>query len=82
MIPYENGWSLTVDGEETELVRGDIGFLACKVASGDHDIVLKFTAPGLYVGAAGSVIFWILFAGSRIIIVYRKRRYEKRQGQR
>ena len=82
MIPYENGWSLTVDGEETELVRGDIGFLACKVASGDHDIVLKFTAPGLYVGAAGSVIFWILFAGSRIIIVYRKKRYEKRQGQR
>ena len=82
MIPYENGWSLTVDGEETELVRGDIGFLACKVASGDHDIVLKFTAPGLYVGAAGSVIFWILFAGSRIISVYRKRRYEKRQGQR
>ena len=82
MIPYENGWSLTVDGEETELVRGDIGFLACKVASGDHDIVLKFTAPGLYVGAAGSVIFWILFAGSRIIIVYRKKSYEKRQGQR
>ena len=82
MIPYENGWSLTVDGEETELVRGDIGFLACKVASGDHDIVLKFTAPGLYVGVAGSVIFWILFAGSRIIIVYRKKRYEKRQGQR
>ena len=82
MIPYENGWSLTVDGEETELVRGDIGFLACKVTSGDHDIVLKFTAPGLYVGAAGSVIFWILFAGSRIIIVYRKKSYEKRQGQR
>ena len=82
MIPYENGWSLTVDGEETELVRGDIGFLACKVASGDHNIVLKFTAPGLYAGAAGSVIFWILFVGSRIVSVYRKRRYEKRQGQR
>ncbi len=31
MIPYEKGWSLTIDGKETELLRGDIGFLACEI---------------------------------------------------
>ncbi len=32
MIPYEKGWTVTVDGEETEILKGDIGFLAFKVA--------------------------------------------------
>ena len=30
MIPYEKGWSLTIDGEKAELLRGDIGFLHVK----------------------------------------------------
>ena len=72
MIPYEKGWSLMVDGEETELLRGDIGFLACKVQKGDHTVLLTFRAPGLREGAAGSILCWILFVGSRILILYRK----------
>ena len=73
MIPYEKGWSLIVDGEETELLRGDIGFLACKVAKGDHTICLTFHAPGLRAGAAGSGLFWILFLGSRMLLIYREK---------
>ncbi len=47
MIPYEKGWSLTIDGKETELLRGDIGFLACEIPEGDHTLELTFQAPGL-----------------------------------
>lgn len=72
MIPYEKGWSLMIDGEETELLRGDIGFLACKVPEGDHTVLLTFRAPGLREGAVGSILCWILFAGSRILILYKK----------
>ena len=72
MIPYEKGWSLMIDGEETELLRGDIGFLACKVPEGDHTVLLTFRAPGLREGAVGSILCWILFAGSRILILYQK----------
>ena len=60
MIPYEKGWSLTIDGERAELLRGDIGFLACEVPEGDHTILLTFEAPGLKAGTIGSVLFWIL----------------------
>ena len=59
---YEKGWSLTVDGKETELLRGDIGFLACRLPEGDHSLELKFEAPGLKAGAVGSAVFWVLFA--------------------
>ena len=67
MIPYEKGWSLTIDGEKAELLRGDIGFLACEVPEGDHTILLTFEAPGLKAGTIGSVLFWILFAQSRLL---------------
>ena len=75
MIPYEKGWSLMIDGKETELLRGDIGFLACKVSEGDHTLTLSFQAPGLKAGAAGSLVFWLLYvaflAGTQI---YRKKK--------
>ena len=79
MIPYEKGWSLTIDGEKTELLRGDIGFLACEVPEGDHTILLTFEAPGLKAGTIGSLLFWILFAQSRILII-RKNKNKKSAG--
>lgn len=79
MIPYEKGWSLTIDGEKAELLRGDIGFLACEVPEGDHTILLTFEAPGLKTGTIGSVLFWILFAQSRLLII-RKNKTRKSAG--
>ena len=79
MIPYEKGWSLTIDGEKAELLRGDIGFLACEVPEGDHTILLTFEAPGLKAGTIGSLLFWILFAQSRILII-RKNKIRKSAG--
>lgn len=79
MIPYEKGWSLTIDGEKAELLRGDIGFLACEVPEGDHTILLTFEAPGLKAGTIGSVLFWILFAQSRFLII-RKNKTRKSAG--
>ena len=79
MIPYEKGWSLTIDGEKAELLRGDIGFLACEVPEGDHTILLTFEAPGLKAGTIGSVLFWILFAQSRLQII-RKNKTRKSAG--
>lgn len=79
MIPYEKGWSLMIDGEKAELLRGDIGFLACEVPEGDHTILLTFEAPGLKAGTIGSVLFWILFAQSRLLII-RKNKTRKSAG--
>lgn len=78
MIPYEAGWELTIDGEEAELLKGDIGFLACEVPEGDHTLELTFHAPGLMEGTAASAGCWGAFAILCAAPEIRKRR--KRPG--
>lgn len=61
MIPYEDGWSLKIDGEDTDLQKGDLGFLACNVKEGDHTLTLTYRAPLLKEGILLSSVFWMLY---------------------
>ncbi|MDO4649053.1 MAG: YfhO family protein [Eubacteriales bacterium] len=61
MIPFEKGWKLQIDGEDTELQKGDLGFLACSVTEGNHEFTLTFEAPGLRKGMAVSAVFWMIY---------------------
>ena len=56
MIPYENGWTVSVDGEEVETEKGDLGFLAFPVKEGEHQLTITFHAPGLKAGAGASIV--------------------------
>ena len=60
-IPWGEGWSVKIDGKEAELLRGDLGFIACKAAKGDHSLLLSFKAPGLFLGALITVDAWLIF---------------------
>ena len=53
-IPAEDGWKLTIDGQEAELGKYQDAFLAFKVPEGSHTVELSFTPPGLKIGAAAS----------------------------
>ncbi len=61
MIPYEEGWTLTVDGERAKLLRGDLGFLAWNAPSGSHTFRLHFTPPGLIPGMRAGMICWAVY---------------------
>ncbi len=72
-IPYEEGWSVTVDGEVRELLQANTMFSAVYVEEGEHDIALTYETPGLKLGCAvsgGSVILLICF----ILVGTRSRR--------
>lgn len=58
-VPYEGGWSVYVDGEETELVKADFGFMAFRVDAGDHSFELKFAPPLLKEGLIVSAVCWL-----------------------
>lgn len=73
LIPYEKGWSLTLNGEEKELIRGDLGFLACSVEEGVYEIELTFRPPLLREGVIVSIFFWVIYL-CRQTIAYRKRK--------
>lgn len=55
-IPYSRGWTATVDGEKTDILRANIAFMAIPVGPGKHDIVLTYHTPGLAAGAALSAL--------------------------
>ncbi|MDO5424439.1 MAG: YfhO family protein [Eubacteriales bacterium] len=74
-IPFEKGWTITVDGEAQELVRADLGFTAVRVEEGSHTFTLSFHAPYLKEGIGLSLVFWLLYLG--YLVVYAKQERTK-----
>lgn len=53
-VPYEDGWSATVNGEEAEIIKVNVGFMAVKVPAGEADIRFTYRTPGLLLGLLAS----------------------------
>lgn len=55
-IPYDEGWSVWIDGEkaETEMFAGT--FMAVKCPAGEHEVRFSYTSPGVTAGFAISII--------------------------
>ncbi len=62
-IPYEEGWSVSVDGEPVEILQADYGFIGFQVDEGSHTFEAKFEAPmmrtALYI-TLGCLAIWVL----------------------
>ena len=64
-IPYDEGWSVTVDGKAAEITDiADNALLAVETGAGEHEIEFTYHAKGLAQGAVisgAALIFSILF---------------------
>ena len=60
-LPYSKGWTLYVDGNKCETFKSNIAFLSAPIEKGHHDIVLKYSTPGLKYGVIISLIGILLF---------------------
>ncbi len=63
-IPYDEGWSVYVDGirTETKAVVGD-AFLALELEPGYHELEFEYEAPGARTGMMVSAISLVVFGG-------------------
>lgn len=61
-IPSEEGWTLYVDGKETEILDFKDTFISVYLEEGHHDIELRYMTPGLKAGAVLSAVCIGLFA--------------------
>jgi uncharacterized membrane protein YfhO len=61
-IPSEEGWTLYVDGKETEILDLKDTFISVYLEEGHHDIELRYMTPGLLLGTGISFVCVVLFA--------------------
>ena len=66
-VPYENGWSATVDGKAAAIKKVNVGFMAIKCPAGKTvEVRFDYETPGLKVGAYVSggallllLVYWV-----------------------
>lgn len=65
-LPYKKGYTLLVDGKETEISRVNKMYMGTHVKRGKHSIVLKYSTPGLVeggiltiIGVAYTIFLWL-----------------------
>ena len=73
-IPYSKGWTLLVDGEETELLQTNVMYMGVPLTAGEHTIELRYTTPYLKVGL---LLTGAGFAAFIVLLIYRKVRRPK-----
>lgn len=69
-IPYDEGWTIYVDGEETDSLVLLDSFLGAELPAGDHNIKLVYRSPGLTQGFLITIAGVICFI---VIIVVEKK---------
>lgn len=63
-VPYREGWSIMVDGEECEPELKDSLMTVVPLSKGRHSIEMQYHQPKLRLGCGGSIVslaFYILY---------------------
>ncbi|MBO6133478.1 MAG: YfhO family protein [Lachnospiraceae bacterium] len=63
-IPYENGWTLSVDGVQADMELFDGLLISVPLSQGQHEIALSFEAPGFKVGLIVSLTSLLILSAS------------------
>ena len=73
-IPYDEGWTLYVDGEETEIKPLENAMICVPLTKGEHDIVLKYSPVGFVPGVIVSIVALVIFIGAIVLAIMIKRK--------
>lgn len=69
-IPYNDGWRAYLDGDEVNILKANLGYMAITASSGNHNIHLEYNTPLLKEGVITSIFGVLTLIG---IMVYRKK---------
>ncbi len=75
-IPLDEGWTVTVDGEETELIENDNHMTLFSVSAGEHTVEMKYFPQGLKEGIFVSVASLLVLALVILLSKVRKMKAE------
>lgn len=70
-VPYDEGWSAFVNGEQVLIEKANIGFMAVRVPTGNAVIRFEYNTPGLieggYISLSAAAVFIVYLIAVRII---------------
>lgn len=66
-IPYQNGWTAYVDGEEVTIRQANIMYMGLDLTEGSHTIELRFEMPGIRISILISLVSTGVFVTALII---------------
>ncbi len=69
-IPYDEGFTVKIDGKKVEMQKFADTFIAFDISSGQHEISFSYVSPGV---SAGCILF-VLSAAISVIIIVKKRK--------
>ncbi len=78
-IPYDEGWTVTVDGAAAELQKFSGAFLSVPVTAGTHTVQLTYLPRGLKLGALISAICVLVLVLAAVIDALIRRRKRLRR---
>ncbi len=76
-VPYSDGWTAYVDGEEVSIMKSDVMYMAIPISAGTHSVELRYETPYLRIGVAVTLATAVLYAAYEIIQYKRKHRTVK-----
>lgn len=78
-IPYSNGWTAYVDGQEAKLYQANTAFMAVELTPGEHEIELRYWTPGLTIGLCLSGA-GVISVGVQMVLRRRQSKKAAREG--
>lgn len=75
-IPLDEGWTVTIDGEETELIENENHMTLFSVSAGEHTVEMKYFPQGLKEGIFVSVASLLALALVMLLSKVRKMKAE------
>ena len=63
-IPYEQGWSASINGKKVDIEKGADTFIVLPVEKGDNEIVLKYKVPWVGIGVIITLVTLSIFGMS------------------
>ena len=76
-VPYDKGWSATVNGKAVEIEKVNVGFMAVPVEAGNSTIRFDYETPmlalGIKVTIGATAVFLIYFIAATIFVKHRGR---------
>ena len=66
-VPYEKGWTATINGEKAEILKVDDGLMAIKCPKGPNNIQFNYVPQGFVIGAMISVVA-VLLIGCGVLL--------------